>query len=237
MSCVLMTKPAKSPSANNHALRTILFDLDGTLADTAPDLAFALNAVLQEQNRMPLPFEAIRPVVSHGATALIRLGFQIEPNDATFEPLRLRLLDIYRKHLTRHTRLFPGIEELLGAIEQRGMNWGVVTNKPAWLTDPLLEQIGLTARAACVVSGDTVAERKPHPAPMLHACHLAGSAAHECVYVGDAARDIEAGKRAGMKTLVALFGYIGADEQPDNWGADGMIAHPAELLDWITAHD
>lgn len=227
----------KSAPANNHALRTILFDLDGTLADTAPDLAFALNSVLQEQDCTPLPFETIRPVVSHGGTALIQLGFNIEPGTAAFESLRLRLLDIYRKHLVLHTRLFPGIEELLVAIEQRGMNWGVVTNKPAWLTDPLLEQIGLSERAACVVSGDTVAERKPHPAPMLHACHLAGSEAHQCLYVGDAARDIEAGKRAGMKTLVALFGYIGADEQPDRWGADGMIAHPAELLDWITAHD
>lgn len=221
----------------NNSLRTVLFDLDGTLADTAPDLAFALNAVLQEQDRAPLPFETIRPVVSHGGTALIRLGFEIEPGTAAFESLRLRLLDIYRDHLAQHTRLFPGIEELLGAIEQRGMNWGVVTNKPAWLTDPLLEQIGLSERAACVVSGDTVAERKPHPAPMLHACQLAGSEAHQCLYIGDAARDIEAGRRAGMKTLVALFGYIGEDEQPDSWGADGMIAHPADLLDWITAHD
>ncbi|MDP1708003.1 MAG: phosphoglycolate phosphatase [Gammaproteobacteria bacterium] len=228
--------PNSSVAANN-GLRTVLFDLDGTLADTAPDLAFALNAVLQEQDRALLPFDTIRPIVSHGATALIRLGFEIEPGTAAFESLRLRLLDIYRNHLARHTRLFPGIEELLGAIEQRGMNWGIVTNKPAWLTDPLLEQIGLSARAACVVSGDTVAERKPHPAPMLHACHLAGSDAHQCLYVGDAARDIEAGRRAGMKTLVALFGYIGEDEQPDSWGADGMIAHPAELLDWITAHD
>lgn len=227
----------KSYGAMHNTLRTVLFDLDGTLADTAPDLAFALNAVLQEQDRAPLPFETIRPVVSHGGTALIRLGFGIEPGTAAFESLRLRLLDIYREHLAQHTRLFPGIEELLGAIEQRGMNWGVVTNKPAWLTDPLLEQIGLSERAACVVSGDTVAERKPHPAPMLHACHLAGSEAHQCLYVGDAARDIEAGRRAGMKTLVALFGYIGEDEQPDSWGADGMIAHPAELLDWIAAHD
>ncbi len=231
-----ITLPTFSVRTNN-SLRTVLFDLDGTLADTAPDLAFALNTVLQEQGGAPLPFEAIRPVVSHGGTALIRLGFDIEPGTAAFEPLRLRLLDIYREHLARHTRLFPGIEELLGAIEQRGMNWGVVTNKPAWLTDPLLEQIGLSARAACVVSGDTVAERKPHPAPMLHACRLAGSEAHQCLYVGDAARDIEAGKRAGMKTLVALFGYIGEDEQPASWGADGMIAHPAELLDWIMTHD
>jgi len=228
--------PSSSVSPNN-GLRTVLFDLDGTLADTAPDLAFALNAVRQEQGHPLLPFETIRPVVSHGGTALIRLGFNIEPGTAAFETLRLRLLDIYREHLAQHTQLFPGIAELLGAIEQRGMNWGIVTNKPAWLTDPLLEQLGLYARAACVVSGDTVAERKPHPAPMLHACQLAGSEAEQCVYLGDAARDIEAGKRAGMKTLVALFGYIGEDEQPDSWGADGMIAHPAELLDWITTHD
>lgn len=228
--------PSSSVPPNN-GLRTVLFDLDGTLADTAPDLAFALNAVRQEQGHPLLPFETIRPVVSHGGTALIRLGFNIEPGTAAFETLRLRLLDIYREHLAQHTQLFPGMAELLGAIEQRGMNWGIVTNKPAWLTDPLLEQLGLYTRAACVVSGDTVAERKPHPAPMLHACQLAGSEAQQCLYLGDAARDIEAGKRAGMKTLVALFGYIGEDEQPANWGADGMIAHPAELLDWITAHD
>lgn len=221
----------------NNGLRTVLFDLDGTLADTAPDLAFALNAVRQEQGHAPLPFETIRPVVSHGGTALIRLGFDIEPGTAAFESLRLRLLDIYRDNLALHTQLFPGMAELLDAIEQRGMNWGVVTNKPAWLTDPLLEQMGLLARAACVVSGDTVTERKPHPAPMLHACQLAGSEAQQCVYLGDAARDIEAGRAAGMRTLVALFGYIGEDEQPDSWGADGMIAHPAELLDWMTSHD
>lgn len=228
--------PSSSVPPHN-GLRTVLFDLDGTLADTAADLAFALNAVRQEQGHPLLPFETIRPVVSHGGTALIRLGFNIEPGTAAFETLRLRLLDIYREHLAQHTQLFPGIAELLGAIEQRGMNWGIVTNKPAWLTDPLLEQLGLYARAACVVSGDTVAERKPHPAPMLHACQLAGSEAEQCLYVGDAARDIEAGRRAGMKTLVALFGYIGEDEQPASWGADGMIAHPAELLDWITTLD
>lgn len=219
-----------------HALRTVLFDLDGTLADTAPDLAYALNAVLQEQGRATLPFARIRPAVSHGASALIRLGFSIEPDDTNFEPLRLRLLDIYQQHLADQTTLFPGVPELLGRIEQRGMNWGVITNKPAWLTGPLMDRLGLTQRAACIVSGDTTARRKPDPEPMLYACSKAGSAVQECVYIGDAERDIEAGRRAGMRTLVALFGYIAHDDTPHAWGADGMINAPRDVLAWMDSH-
>jgi len=219
-----------------HALRTILFDLDGTLADTAPDLAHALNAVLREQGRPALPFARIRPAVSHGASALIRLGFNIEPDDANFETLRLRLLDIYQQHLADQTILFPGVPELLAQIEQRGMNWGVITNKPAWLTEPLMDKLGLMQRAACIVSGDTTARRKPDPEPMLYACSKAGSAVQECVYVGDAERDIEAGKRAGMKTLVALFGYIADGDKPHTWGADGMINAPQDVLAWMDNH-
>lgn len=219
-----------------HALRTILFDLDGTLADTAPDLAHALNAVLREQGRPALPFARIRPAVSHGASALIRLGFNIEPDDANFETLRLRLLDIYQQHLADQTILFPGVPELLAQIEQRGMNWGVITNKPAWLTEPLMGKLGLMQRAACIVSGDTTARRKPDPEPMLYACSKAGSAVQECVYVGDAERDIEAGKRAGMKTLVALFGYIADGDKPHTWGADGMINAPQDVLAWMDNH-
>lgn len=219
-----------------HGLRTVLFDLDGTLADTAPDLAYALNAVLREQGRAALPFTRIRPAVSHGASALIRLGFSIETDDANFEPLRLRLLDIYQQHLADQTTLFPGVPELLGHIEQRGMNWGVITNKPAWLTGPLMDKLGLTQRAACIVSGDTTARRKPDPEPMLYACSKAGSAVQECVYIGDAERDIEAGRRAGMRTLVALFGYIAHDDTPHAWGADGMINAPQDVLAWMDAH-
>lgn len=217
----------------NSNIRTVLFDLDGTLADTAPDMAFALNKVREEQGMPALPFSAIRPVVSHGAAAMVQLGLGITSEDARFAPLRQRFLDIYREHLTLETRLFPGMDEVLRTIEERNMNWGVVTNKPAWLTNPLMEQLGLTQRAACIVSGDTTPERKPHPAPMLHACHQAGSHAWQCLYVGDAQRDIEAGKRAGMKTLAALFGYIGAAEEPQLWDADAMIQHPLEILDWI----
>ena len=214
-------------------IRTVLFDLDGTLADTAPDLAYALNSLLQEQQRVPLPYEVIRPVVSHGATALVKLGFGLGPDDAAFSALRERLLSLYQQHLARETRLFAGIPELLNAIERLGMNWGVVTNKPGFLTQPLLAALGLSERAACIVSGDTTTNKKPHPEPLLHACQLAGSQAMQCLYVGDAERDIRAGKDAGMTTLVALFGYIGAQDQPESWGADGLVADPAAILAWL----
>jgi 2-phosphoglycolate phosphatase len=216
-------------------LKTVLFDLDGTLADTAPDLAASLNAVLQINHRPALTFDTIRPVVSHGGTALIRLGFGIEPDHHDFEPLRQQLLRYYADNIAVHTRLFDGMESVLDYIEQSGRNWGVVTNKPEWLTHPLLKALGLTERAACVVSGDTLAERKPDPAPMLHACELAGSHSNECIYIGDAERDILAGKQAGMKTLIAGFGYLGENDRPFNWGADAILNSPRQIIDWLQA--
>jgi phosphoglycolate phosphatase len=214
-------------------ITTVLFDLDGTLLDTAPDLAAALNTVLAENRREPLPYETIRGVVSHGGMALIKLGFGLDESSPDFEPLRQRLLSVYRANLSSRTRPFPGMAELLDQLEQDGRNWGVVTNKPAWLTEPLLQDLGLLQRAACVVSGDTLDERKPHPAPMLHACELAGSRPEQCVYIGDARRDIEAGKNAGMYTLVALFGYFMDDDRPHEWQADGIMEQPLELLAWL----
>jgi N-acetyl-D-muramate 6-phosphate phosphatase len=214
-------------------IRTVLFDLDGTLLDTAPDLAQALNAVRIENNRPPLPYEAIRPVVSHGGIALIELGFELEQSDPAFDPLRQRLLEIYRENISRLTRPFPGITELLEKLEKRGLGWGVVTNKPGWLTDPLLKDLDLYDRAVAIVSGDTLDERKPHPAPMLYACELANSEPGQCVYIGDAQRDIEAGINAGMHTLVALFGYLQEQDDPRNWQADDMIETPMELLTWL----
>lgn len=219
----------------SNSLRTVLFDLDGTLADTAPDLAAALNAVLAESGRDPLPYEAIRPVVSHGATALIRLGFRLPPEDPTFARLRRRLLDVYEANVAAHTRLFPGMEDLLDALEARGYSWGIVTNKPAFLTQPLVTALGLQERAVCVVSGDTTPNKKPHPEPLYYACRCAGSEPRECVYVGDAERDIRAGREAGMKTLVALFGYLAAEDRPQTWGADDMVDHPLAILDWLSA--
>ena len=230
-----MSGAAFTPAAGTGPvrIRTVLFDLDGTLLDTAPDLADALNTILVEQDHPPLPFDAIRPVVSHGGIALIELGFRLARSDPAFEPLRQRLLAVYRANLSGKTRPFAGTEALLDALEARGLNWGVVTNKPGWLTEPLLQDLGLFERAGCVVSGDTLAERKPHPAPMLLACRQAGSEPAQCVYIGDAQRDVEAGRNAGMHTLVALFGYLQAQDDPHAWQASGMINTPAEVLDWL----
>lgn len=216
-------------------IRTVLFDLDGTLADTAPDLAGALNRLLAEEGRAALPLEHVRPWVSYGSPALIRLGFGKTPEDDGYAELRARLLAHYAENLCRDTRLFPGVPALLDALRDRGICWGVVTNKPAFLTDPLIAKLGLIHPPACVVSGDTTANRKPHPEPMLHACAVAAARPAEALFVGDAERDVRAGREAGMRTLVALFGYIGENENPAEWGADGMVETPLEVLDWIEA--
>jgi phosphoglycolate phosphatase len=219
---------------NPLPIRTVLFDLDGTLADTAPDLAYALNCVLEEQGQEPLPFETIRPVVSHGGIALVKLGFGIEEEHPDFYLLRQRLLEIYRENIARETELFPGMQDLLIAIEQEDMNWGVVTNKPSWLTEPLMEALGLTERAACIISGDTCNNRKPHPEPILYGCEMAGSEVDQCLYVGDAQRDIEAGRHAGVRTAVAMFGYIGENDKPQDWQADVLLDSPDDIMEWIT---
>jgi phosphoglycolate phosphatase len=213
----------------------VLFDLDGTLADTAPDMAYALNRVLESRGRAPLSFEQIRPHVSHGGKAMIQAGFGLTPEDAEFAPLRQEFLDIYRDNVANDTRLFPGTKELLTALDQRAIPWGIVTNKPAWLTDPLMTELGLEGRAACIVSGDTTPRAKPHPEPILHACRRIQRSAERCFYVGDAARDIAAGRAAGTHTLVALFGYLADDDEPETWGADGMIEHPLDILSWLDA--
>lgn len=211
----------------------ILFDLDGTFADTAPDLAHALNRVLAEYQLPPLPLDSIRPVVSLGGTALINLAFDLNEGDPGFEERRERLLDVYLEDIAGHTCLFPGMDEVLDHIETGRRRWGIVTNKPAWLTDPLMEALAMTGRASCVVSGDTLTQRKPHPAPLLHACELAGTVPARALYVGDARRDVEAGHRAGMPVIVAGYGYIPTGEDPVVWGAEGMIAAPRELLAWL----
>lgn len=216
--------------------RCLLFDLDGTLVDTAPDLAATLNALRAEHGQMPLPFDTIRPHVSHGARAMVRVGFAIDEGDARFTTLRERFLALYRERLMTNSRLFDGMDTVLAALENRGVKWGIVTNKPAWLTEPLLAGLGLASRAACIISGDTTRNRKPHPEPLLHASALVGIAPEHCLYIGDARRDIEAGRAAGMKTLVALFGYLGEDDSPHEWDADGTIDDPLDILDWFNVH-
>jgi len=217
----------------NRKIQTVLFDLDGTLLDTAADLANALNAVLRLNKRAALPFEQIRPVVSHGGQALIELGFKLCPDHPEFAPLKSQLLDYYQSHIADRTTLFPGMSEVLDTIEQRGMSWGVVTNKPTWLTEPLMDALDLTRRASTIVSGDTVNERKPHPAPLLYACKIVGSKPDACLYIGDAERDITAGHKAGMFTLVAVFGYLMAEDEPENWGATALIQQPSDILKWL----
>jgi len=208
----------------------VFFDLDGTLADTAPDLAYALNETLRANNKTVLPFEQIRPVVSHGGRALIELGFGFGPESEHYETIRQQLLDIYLNNIARHTELFPGMQELLEEIERRQIAWGVVTNKPGWLTEPLMQALKLDKRAVSIVSGDTTSKSKPHPEPLFYACEQANLNPQECIYVGDAERDIEAGKAAGMHTVAALFGYIQTHDVPEQWLADKYINHPSELI-------
>ena len=212
-------------------IKTVLFDLDGTLADTAPDLAAALNHVLKNHNYDPLPYETIRPFVSHGGIALVTLGFGKEYPE--FDSLYKELLEHYQANIANETTLFPGMNELLLNLESQDINWGVVTNKPAWLTDPLMDALNLTSRAVTIVSGDTLEQRKPHPAPILHACKQAGSDAAECIYIGDAERDIEAGNRAGMHSIIALFGYIAESDTPAEWGAHSSVNCPQEIISLI----
>lgn len=208
----------------------VLFDLDGTLADTAPDLGYALNRQRARHGLPPLPQEMIRPEASHGARGLLRLGFDLAPEDEKFQALREEYLALYAEHLCLHTRLFPGIPELLGELERHGITWGVVTNKPARFTLPLLEQLGLGRRAGCIVSGDTTANSKPHPEPLLRACRELGLAPASCLCIGDAERDVEAALAAGMRVLVAGYGYLGETDQPEAWSAHGIIATPGEIL-------
>lgn len=216
----------------NAPIKAVLFDLDGTLLDTAPDMVAALNALRAERELAPLPYGTVRPLVSHGAGRLVRLGFP-DADAAAHAALQARYLDLYSGALSRETRLFEGMEQVLDELAARRLACGIVTNKPQWLTTPLLAELGLSGRFASVVSGDTVSERKPHAMPMLHAAKLAGVEAAHCVYVGDAERDIQAAHAAGMPGLVAAYGYVQPDEDWGAWGGDGAIAAPLDLLTWL----
>jgi N-acetyl-D-muramate 6-phosphate phosphatase len=214
---------------------TILFDLDGTLVDTAPDLAHALNLQLIQHGKAPLAYENIRPFASHGSRGLVGLGFGITPVDDNFIAMRDEYLSIYDTVYTRSPVLLPGIAELLQAIESKGLKWGIVTNKPRRFTIGLIESMGLNLenRAACIVCGDDAPQPKPSPATLLMACEQICVKPENCIYVGDAERDVQAGKEAGMQTIVALFGYIDVTDKPAEWGADLMIDVPNDLLRFI----
>jgi phosphoglycolate phosphatase len=210
-------------------IKAVLFDLDGTLADTASDLAYALNRVRSARGLAPLPLAATRPFTSHGARGLLGVGFNIQPGDPDYDALREEFLAIYADNLCRETRIFAGMPELLVALQARGLPWGVVTNKQERFTLPLLEKLGVRDRAACVIGGDTTGQNKPHPEPLLAASRAIGVAPDSCVYVGDDRRDVEAGRAAGMKIAVAGWGYLNGGEA-ESWNADWLLKNPQELL-------
>lgn len=204
-------------------VRAVLFDLDGTLADTAPDLVAAVNKVRIDRGMPPGPYETLRLQASHGARGLIGSAFGVAPEDAAFASLRDAFLANYEAALCVRSQLFDGIPALLAALAERGLPWGIVTNKAARLTDPLVKLLGLADGAACVVSGDTTPHSKPHPAPLLYAAECIGIAPARIVYVGDDLRDIQAGKAAGMATVAAAYGYCGDSLAPTQWQADAVV--------------
>ena len=213
-----------------NSVRAVLFDLDGTLVDSAPDLAAAVNFMRSQRGLPELPIEVLRPWASHGARGLLGAGLNITPEDPDFLTLRDEFLNRYEKNLAIHTRIFPALEPVLQEIEQRALPWGIVTNKHARFTTPLVHALGLDQRTGVIVSGDTTPHAKPHPAPLLFAAEKIGIPPQHCLYVGDDLRDVQAGQAAGMKTVVVTYGYCGGETPPEQWGGDYLIHTPQELL-------
>ena len=222
----MTAEPARRPEA-------LLFDLDGTLADTLPDLADALDRAARDAGAGTVDKTSLRPLVSRGGREMIAGMLPPDANREQLDRTRRRFLARYRERIAVRTRLFPGIESVLGTLEGLGVRWGVVTNKHAWLTEPLLESLELHRRAACVVSGDTATHPKPHPAPLLLACDRLSIAPSAAVYVGDSRSDIESGRAAGVTTVSAGWGYLDPDDPPKDWGADVDVDTPHDLLAWI----
>jgi N-acetyl-D-muramate 6-phosphate phosphatase len=214
-------------------VKAVLFDLDGTLADTVGDLAGAVNLIRTGRSLPPVALDVLRPHASHGARGMLGAAFGIGRDSPEFEILRRLFLDNYAAKLCEKTQLFEDGDKVLSEIERRGLRWGIVTNKASRFTLPLLERLALSTRAVAVICGDTTANAKPHPEPLIAAAVALQIDPADCVYVGDAERDIIGGRAAGMKTLIARYGYLGADDTPDEWGADGSIDSLAELLDWL----
>lgn len=211
-------------------IKAVLFDLDGTLADTARDLGAALNRLLAEEGLPAQPYEAIRPMASHGARGLLKLGFGSELDADRMESLRVRFMDLYDANLAQETTLFDGVNELIAELDKRGLAWGIITNKSMRFTERLVPWLPFAIPPAVVVSGDTVGVAKPDPRPMLHATEQIGILPEHCMYVGDAERDIQAGRNVGMKTVLVNWGYFTSEDRPEVWGADIDIDHPLQLL-------
>jgi len=215
------------------ATQLVLFDLDGTLVDSAPDLAAAANRMRLARGLAPLPLAALRPMVGAGARGMVGIALGVKPGDDGFDALRDEFLECYQAALLELTTVFAGMSPVLDRLDAAGRRWGIVTNKAERFTRPVVEGLHLHARAAVVISGDTTPHSKPHPAPLLEAARRVGIDASNCVYVGDDHRDVMAGRAAGMATLVAAWGYLGHGEPVDAWGAHAVLAEPAELLHWL----
>lgn len=211
----------------------VLFDLDGTLADTAPDLGGVVNLMRLEENLAALPLEVLRPYVSQGVRGLLEAGFGMAADHPDYGRLSTRFLDLYADNICAQTRLFEGISELLLALETAGIAWGIVTNKRERFTLPLVAALGLAGRTACVVSGDTTAAPKPSPLPILFACGRLACRPEKTLYVGDDKRDVEAGRAAGTRTAIVSYGYLGDGGPLTGWNADFIADHPAELVDYV----
>jgi phosphoglycolate phosphatase len=209
--------------------KLVLFDFDGTLADTAPDLAAAANKQRARQGLPPLPYERLRPHASHGARGLLKAALDLDHDHPDYEQWRVQFIRDYEEDIAVHTRLFEGIDTLLGALAARGHAWGIVTNKVEYLARPIIRHLGLEASCAVTVGGDTTPHPKPHPAPLLYAAEHAGYAPTQCIYIGDDERDIVAGKAAGMATIAAAYGYCSLDD-PLRWEADAVAHEVSELL-------
>jgi N-acetyl-D-muramate 6-phosphate phosphatase len=225
--------PVTQREADRNSLglcQAVLFDLDGTLADTAPDLVAAVNKMRHDRGLEMRPLEALRPFASAGARGLLGAGFEIGPEHPDFAAMREEFLANYEADLCIETTLFPGIAELLDQLDARGMRWGIVTNKVTRLAEPLVGLLGLDTRAACLVCGDTTPHSKPHPAPLLHAAELIDVVPERVVYVGDDLRDVQAGFAAGMITVAAAYGYCGDDIPPQRWHANHVVESATELL-------
>ena len=210
-------------------------DLDGTFADTAPDLVGALNAMLLRHNLPPIPYAIARNEVSNGSLALLKLGFGDIFKDNQVEPLQQEFLKTYKNDIATKSSIFKGLDIFIDDISSLGMRWGIVTNKPKAMTTPLLKALNITNEPACVISGDRLPQRKPHPAPLLLAADKLDLTPESCIYIGDAPRDIEAGRAAKMRTIAVTYGYIRPHQDPYSWGADIVISRPSELLDAVTS--
>jgi len=211
----------------------VLFDLDGTLVDSAPDLAGAANDLRVAQGLDPLPYERLRPMVGTGARGMVGVAFGLAPGDDGFEPLRDAFLARYAERLLQATHVFDAVEPMLAALEASGLRWGIVTNKAMRYAEPVVRGLALEARAAALIAGDTTPFSKPHPEPLFEAARRLGLSPGDCIYVGDDHRDIVAGRAAGMRTLAAGWGYLGCGEPIHAWGADAVLENPAALLNWL----